>query len=327
MPVHYRRRAERGPLAALRRLLTELRYPTTRRGKIIATTLAALVFSLLSLALIGGFLLSRVLTPPQAAEAIDPTLLITTTQAVQFQTPDGTPHNGWFFPGLRRGPVVVLCHGYKASRAEILTLGSSLQEHRYNVFAFNLAGHAESPYGRTTLGYREAEEVEAALHMLARRPDIDASRIGLWGQSLGAYTALLAAQRFDGVKAVVLDSVYVRPQELLERELGQSGASWLPLLKQITRLEFGLYTFAYRNQNAEAGLERLAGKAKLFIAAADQPELTRATRQLYARVPEPKQYVLLPRTNLSAMVRDERRDYERRVVTFFLTHLSLLPPR
>ncbi|MFQ5926211.1 MAG: alpha/beta hydrolase [Terriglobia bacterium] len=324
MVLRYRRRSERGVKAALGRFFHEIRYPTTGRGKFIAGTLAALVFSFLSLAVIGGFLLARALTAPHAGEALDPTQLIGTTQSLTFETPDGISHNGWFFPGLRRRPVIVVLHGYRSSRSEVLTLASFLQENRYNVFAFNLAGHGESPHNRTTLGFQETGELLAALDMLSRRSDIDGERIGLWGHSLGAYAALNAAARFPGVKAVVLDSVYSRPEEMLRLELRRAGAHWLPLLSTITRFEFWLYTYLYRRGNSETPVEQLADIPKLFISGEDRPGLVELTRALFEQAPNPKEYVPLRRTLLATLGGEERKDYENRVVSFFLTHLSLV---
>lgn len=325
MAVRYRRRSERGVMAALGRLLTELRYPTTRRGKIIAVTLATLVFSFLSLVVIGGFLLARTLTPPQAGEVLDPTRLIGSTQAVTFASPDGTTHNAWFFPGVRGGPVIVLLHGYRSSRSEVLTLASSLQEHRYNVLSFNLAGHGENPRQWTTLGYRETEELLAALDMLAQRPDIDRERIGLWGHSLGAYAAVSATARVSGIRALVLDSLYSHPADLLRLEMNRAGAELVPFLDSIARLEFRLYTYSYRRRDLGADFSRLGGIPTLYLSGGDQPALAQTTRQVYESAPEPKQYVPLPRTTLTSLAPQERTDYENHVIPFFLTHLPPTP--
>ncbi len=322
----YGRRAERGLSAAISRLLNELRNPTTRRAKIIAVTLAIVVFSFVTLAVVSGFFLSRAMNPLQAGETIDPTRFLGNAQTVEFQTPDGVTHGGWFFPGLRGAPVVVLCHGYKSSRAEILTLATSLQQHRYNVLAFNFAGHGESPVGYSTLGAKELEELRAALEMLSRRTDIDTSRIGLWGYSLGAYVALQTAPEFPGVKAVVLDSVYPRPGALLRLELARLGGNIVPLVTPLAVAEFRMVSLLYGSPgDLSAKLNQTAGLPKLFIAGEDSPQLGSMTQQLYAQAPGPKELSELPRTNMAAMVEEERRNYENVVVSFFFRTLPLVP--
>src|SRR5208337_2025606 len=55
-------------------------------------------------------------------------------------------------------------------------------------------------------GYREADEVRAAIDTIARRSDVDPARFGLWGYNLGAYAALREAEKDPRVRAIVLDS-------------------------------------------------------------------------------------------------------------------------
>lgn len=324
----YGRRKERGLVPLLGQILQELRYPTTRRGKIIAGTLAVLVFSFVSLLVVGGFFLSRVLNPLQSDETIDPIGILGNAQVVPFETPDGTTHNGWFFPGLRRGPVVVLCHGYKSSRSEILTLATSLQQNRYNVFSFNFAGHGGSPVAYTTLGHKEAEELRAAVGMLAQREDLDTDRMGIWGYSLGAYAALRVAAEMPNIQVVAVDSIYPQPRALLRWELTNLGADMIPLLGTITKMEFQLFSVLYSGQaDLIPALDNLAGRPKLFIVGDDALRLGEMTKDLYERAPGPKELVELPRTNMALLIEEERRSYENLLVNFFLRNLPLVAPR
>lgn len=310
---------------AISHLLSELRYPTTRRAKIIVGTLAALVFSFLCLAVVGGFLLSRALWLRQAGETIDPTSFLGNVEALEFQTPDGQTHSGWFFPGLRGAPVVVICHGYRSSRSEVLTLATSLQQHRYNVFAFNFSGHGESPVGYTTLGYKETEELLAALDMLAARTDVDTGRMGVWGYSMGGFAAVLAADANPRVKALALDSLYDDPRQLLQLELSRAGVGSLLVVGPITLLEYRvLMVLSASAVTPSSALRGMAGRPKLFITGDDAPGLAALTRQLYQEAPGPKELMQLPRTNMASLLEEQRRDYENLVVSFFLRHLPLV---
>lgn len=305
------------------RWLAELRNPTTGLGKAVTVTLAIVVFSLLTVGVVSGFFLARALNPVQGGETIDPTRFLGNAQTLEFTSLSGKTHNGWFFPGLRGAPLILICHGYKSNREEILTLGTSLQQHRYNVFAFNFSGHGESPESYTTLGFRESEELQAAVDMLSQRTDIDTQRMGLWGYSMGAYAALQVATRSPAVKAVVVDSVYPHPTAMLQAELRE-----LPLLSSVAVVEFrvlSLFTGGFGGDLSE-DLNALAGTPKLFIAADDAPRLANMTRQLYGVAPGPKDLMGLPRTNMSALLEEERRSYENVVVTFFLNNLPLAAP-
>lgn len=323
VPPRYAPREQRRLLGAIAPLFRELHYPTTRLAKIIAALLAALVFSSLSLLVVGGFLLSQVLMPMQPGESMRPAAFMGNVRPLEFPL-SGETHTGWFFPGLRQAPVVVICHGYKSSRVEILTLATSLQQNRYNVFAFNFAGHGESPRRLTTLGYRETQELLAALEMLSTRSDIDASRIGVWGYSLGGYAALTAAAQFPAVKAVAVDSVYPRPEALLRLELNRVGRGGIPWLSRVAGWEFrALSVFWDDQKEAAESLNALEGVPKLFIVGKDTPRLATLTQELYEQAPGEKEVEVRSRTHMASLVEEERRLYENLVVRFFLRQLPL----
>jgi pimeloyl-ACP methyl ester carboxylesterase len=314
-------------MAALDAFLEDLRHPTTRRAKLISITVAIVVFFFLALVLGGGFFLTRTLRGFQTPGLTDPTELLRNTEALEFRTADGQTHSGWFFPGLRGAPVIVICHGYRSSRAEVLTLATSLQQHRYNVFAFDFAGHGESPVTYSSLGYQEADELLAALQVLSQRADIDRNRIGLWGYSMGGFAVLSAASQVQSVRAVVVDSAYGHPVDLLYVELERQGATYVPFLSFITALEYRLFSLTQGGGPSPAqSLQQMQGTPKLFIAGDDSPQLAASTEKLFQVAPGPKEFVVLPRTIPRNLREEERREYENRVVTFFLRHLPLVAP-
>ena len=76
--------------------------------------------------------------------------------------------------------------------------------------------------GHDTFGYREADEVRSAIDAVAKRNDVDPSRFGLWGYNLGAYAALREAQKDPRVRALVLDSVYDYPKQMVRIGVGKT---------------------------------------------------------------------------------------------------------
>lgn len=63
----------------------------------------------------------------------------------------------------------------------------------------------------------------------------------------------------------------------------------------------------------------------LFIQAADDPELASITREVYLKAPEPREQAIIAHGNFVNLPDDEKRAYENRVVTFFLTRLPVAP--
>src|SRR5262249_18195188 len=115
-------------------LISELRYPTSWYAKIITAFLALIFFALLAMATIGGFLLYGIVSPPHGRSEIDTQSFPGHPEGVSFNPPSGGSREGWFFPGLKTAPTIILCHGYQSTRGDLLTLVSALQDHQYNVF-------------------------------------------------------------------------------------------------------------------------------------------------------------------------------------------------
>jgi len=305
-------------------LLTELRYPTTRRAKVITAVLAVVFFWLLATVIISALLLYRIVSPSRAGAEIDPMQLLGHPEIVSFPLPQGGEREAWFFPGLRNAPTVLLCHGYQSDRGQLLTLVTALQENRYNVLLFDFSGHGRTG-GRTTLGAREAEEVRAAIEFLAARGDVDAERFGVWGANLGAYAAISAATREKRIRALVVDSVYANPLQMLQIEIDQAGLGILPLVKSVAGVGYRLINIGVgKDTPLVQRLSELEGVPKLFIGARNQPQLAELTRQLFLASPEPRKEAIAPKAYAATLSEMEKREYENLVVSFFLENLSLL---
>ena len=59
----------------------------------------------------------------------------------------------------------------------------------------------------------------------------------------------------------------------------------------------------------------------LYIQALDDPELAETTRQIFLQAPQPREQAIIPHGNFASFGDDEKRNYENRVVSFFLLRL------
>jgi hypothetical protein len=107
-------------------VLSELRYPTTRPAKIISGLLAILLFVVVSIGIVSGFLLYQILKPARTTNNFDLSVMMGHPTTFSFPAEDGVSREGWFFPGLRGAPTIIVCHGYLSQRADVLTLVSAL---------------------------------------------------------------------------------------------------------------------------------------------------------------------------------------------------------
>jgi uncharacterized protein len=302
-------------------ILFELRYPTRWYTKLLMALLALAFFAVLATTAIAGFLVYRIVKPQRSSSEINMASFPGRPETIEFTVTDLGTREGWFFPGLRGAPTIVLCHGYESSRGELLTLVSALQDHQYNVFTFDFAAHGANA-GISTLGYREADEVRAAIDVLAARNDIDPGRFGVWGYNLGAYAVLREAEGDKRIRALVLDSVYDSPQQMVKVGVERNGLGGFPLMVRSAELSFEWLNHAHRDDPPlSRKLVTLAGVPMLFIQAVDDPELAATTRQMFMKTPEPREQAIIAHGNFVSLNDDDKRAYENRVVSFFLLRL------
>jgi pimeloyl-ACP methyl ester carboxylesterase len=301
---------------------SEFRNPTRWYAKLLAAILALVFFALLANGTIAGFLLYRILSPVRSPAESLSSDFPGRPETITFNVPGQGPRQAWFCPGLKSAPTIILCHGYQSSRSELLTLESALQEHQYNVFLFDFTAHGSTP-GLSTMGFGEVDELTAAIAEVGKRQDVDSTRFGIWGTDLGAYAAAEVAARDSRVKALVLDSLYDRPRDLVRLQVKRSGLGAIPLMENTVLFAFYILNHKYRVEPPLAArLPKLAGISKLFIEAADDPELERSTNALFQESPGPKELTELARGNYAGMLDEEKRSYENRIVSFFLLNCS-----
>jgi uncharacterized protein len=109
-------------------------------------------------------------------------------EAIELETDDGLRLGAWFVPAVtprsEPGPAVLVCNGNAGYRAHRLPLAQALAERGYHVLLFDYRGYAGNPGSPTEEGLRT--DARAAARALVDRPEVDATRIAYFGESLGA---------------------------------------------------------------------------------------------------------------------------------------------
>jgi uncharacterized protein len=145
---------------------------------------------------------------PNSVTYTSPAQLGVRADDVEIRTPDGLALHGWFLPaqGEAKGTVLHL-HGNAANVSNHLPLVSWLPARGYNVLMLDYRGFGRSE-GRPTLDGIVTDAV-AALAFLRTRPDVDPTRLVVYGQSIGGATALrMLARDADGVRLAIIDSAF-----------------------------------------------------------------------------------------------------------------------
>lgn len=302
--------------------LPNFHFPNLSVAKMLTSLLAIALFVFVAVAAVSGFLVYQIVRPQRVAASYDLSVMMGHPVTMSFPVAGGGSREGFFFPGLRGAPTIIVCHGYGSQRSDVLTLVSALQDQQFNVFTFDFAGHGNNLPG-TTLGYREVGELRSAIQAIAARDDVDPTRFGLWGVDLGGYVVLEVATTDPRVKAFIVDDAYSDPRVFVQSEIKRSGLTVLPMVDKVSDFGFRMLNYPFRAQPPVTGqLPATKGVPKLFFVAQDQQVLATETMDMFNRAPDPKQVV---RTNAaySAMSDDSRKNYETQVVGFFL---QSLPP-
>lgn len=293
---------------------------SSRLAKVISGLLALLLFALVSIACISGFLLYQILHPPRNPATIDINVMMGHPMDTSFPVAGGLTRDALFFPGLRGAPTIIVSHGYGAQRGDVLTLVTALQEHQFNVFLFDFLGHGTVP-GVTTVGYRETGELRSAIQYLATRDDVDPQHFGLWGTDMGAYAVLEEASSDKRVAAFAVEDPYADPRDMVRLQLKNSGLQAIPYVERFVDFGFRMYNYPLRNEPpVSTRLAATAGIPKLFILTNDHPALADQGLKLFVKSPDPKR-MLRTTATYRDLSDDDRKSYENQVVSFFLLNI------
>lgn len=126
---------------------------------------------------------------------------------VTFRTKDHVLIKGWFIPNKNpRAKTIILLHGYPADKGDLLASRLFLhQDYHLLLIDFRYLGESEGSY--STAGFKEVKDLKAAIKWLHSR---GIHELGIWGISMGAAVALMAAPSSKEIKAVVAESSYAR---------------------------------------------------------------------------------------------------------------------
>jgi uncharacterized protein len=135
------------------------------------------------------------------------------TEDVTFTTSDGIKLHGWFLrasdyvEGEQR-PTVLHVHGNAGSVAGHRSLTEFLTFHGFNVFIFDYRGYGKSAPASMLTRDELMRDTRAAMEVLLQRGDVDSSRIGVYGISLGGTLGINLAAEHEKVRAVAAISTF-----------------------------------------------------------------------------------------------------------------------
>jgi alpha-beta hydrolase superfamily lysophospholipase len=240
-------------------------------------------------------------------------------RAVEFASASGATLRGWLLPGREGAGAVVLMHGVRGSRLNMLGRARFLSAAGYTVLLFDFQAHGESGGERITTGYLESRDARAAVDFV--RAQTPGERVGVLGVSMGGAAALLAEPPLDA-QALVLEMVYPTIEQAIDdrlrMNLGGWGVVFRPLLTAQLRPRLGIGADDLHPIDHAARVVA----PKLFVAGAEDVHTTlEESRQLFAAAAEPKELWVIEGAHHQDLHALKGREYEARVLGFFEKYL------
>lgn len=127
-------------------------------------------------------------------------------EEVKFTSTDGVSLSGWYLGGAGSDVAIACGHGLFRSRREVLDRAAFFRKLGYDTLVFDFRRHGDSEGETVTLGFHEQKDFLGAVDFLQEQKH--GRKIVLYGVSMGAVAALLAAVQSTEIAAVIADSPF-----------------------------------------------------------------------------------------------------------------------
>ena len=201
----------------------------------------------------GGLLKLRVFSRVLAVPALVAMLAITieAETRVSLRADDGVVLvASWYEPSRRPAPAVILVHMLNRTRHDWHVVARRLAFDGIGALAIDLRGHGESAGARIAGGGVDyspmVQDVKAARQFLAQRPEVEQSRVGIAGASIGANLAVIEASTDPTITSLALLSA----------------------------------SLDYRGLQIAAAARKIGARPLLLVASDDDPYALRSAREL-----------------------------------------------
>jgi dipeptidyl aminopeptidase/acylaminoacyl peptidase len=290
----------------------------------------SVVFSILLLAVIGVMSVTRseahrLITAPQETRKLPdetPAAYNLPFEEVTVESPDGLKLAGWFVPS-QNGAVIMMQHGYKSTREELLNEAEMMYRHGYGILLTTVRAHDHSDGELITFGMNEVNDLDAWYQYLLTRDDIDPERIGILGNSYGGMLAIQYAAQNENIKAVVADCAFSSLNDTVETSVTYftdlPAFPFAPLIVFWAEQETGFKT---EDIDATKWITQISPRPVFLMqGGADVVISAESGQRLYDAAGEPKELWFDPDLGHVEFDKERAVEFEQRVAAFFDQYL------
>ncbi|OGG22114.1 hypothetical protein A3D03_02000 [Candidatus Gottesmanbacteria bacterium RIFCSPHIGHO2_02_FULL_40_13] len=238
-------------------------------------------------------------------------------KSVSFKTSDGEIISAWYTPVINSKAVIILIHGLtdkNGGKALMLPHANYLTKNGYSVLLMDLRSTGESTGSRVHLGTREWKDVEASYNFLKTLPENKDKKIGYFGISMGAATAIITAGKTQRGDFVIASVPYASFNKLFSFQIAREHLYvplFLPIIKIAAAIELGSH---YSDFDPEKLISKIKTHVLIFAAKNDQDVDYKDAEYLYSLANEPK---IIWLANTSHDIHKEKPDeFSKRVLDF-----------
>ena len=231
--------------------------------------------------------------PPTARPSLNPARMGLVCEDVELQTDDGLRLSAWWMPrGKPNRPPVVILHGLGASKAHMIDYILFAQEQGNPALAIDFRGHGGSDSSLTSIGFYESHDALAAMKFVRER---GAGNPVLWGTSMGAVSALLAAARDGSAAGVIADAPFdTYRNTVLHHAKLMYGLSEYPLVALAFPMIEQRARFRIDDVNCLRAAREVRAPVLVLAAEKDTRMPIPVVRSVYDQAAGPKEFWVIP---------------------------------
>ncbi|OEE51219.1 hypothetical protein A1OS_06245 [Enterovibrio norvegicus] len=231
--------------------------------------------------------------------------------------------SAWYFPVEARKACVLLLHGNRGSKRDMVERAKFLTTHGYAALAIDFQAHGETPGEHLSYGYLESHNAHSAVRYLKETKACQ--QIAALGVSLGGAAAILG-ERAVPVDAYILESVYSSIEQAVENRLALYSRHYpsalAPLLYEQIPLRLGVEL--HQLQPAEA-VKHLNAPVLFIQGDKDKRTFLYEVLMLFDNAPEPKYLNVMEGAAHVDLHQFNTHQYETTVLSFLAKHLDQNP--
>ena len=241
---------------------------------------------------------------------------------VTVTNPDGMTLAGWFIPP-QNGAVIIMQHGYKSTRDELLNEAQMMQAHGYGVLVTSVRAHDQSEGELITLGYYEMQDMEAWYQYLISRDDIDPEKIGIIGNSYGGMLSIQYAAQNENIKAVVANCAFSSMSDTVSTSVRHfTGLPDFPFVPLIVFWAENMTGIQMEEIDTTQWIPNISPRPVFLMQGGKDTVISPESGQiLYDAANEPKELWFDPELGHVGFDKERAEEYETRVSAFFDQYL------